>query len=70
MNFHEFENILKKIKLTKQEFANFLDIDNTTISKWKNNKYIPKYAEIAIKYLLNLQKNCIEFKNIKDKYGN
>lgn len=66
MDFKKFEETLKEIGLTKQKFANFLEINHTTITKWKINKKIPKYAEIILNHLIEMQQNCKKLKKIKD----
>jgi len=67
LDFEKFEKTLKQIGLTKKTFADFLEINHTTITKWKINKKIPKYAEIILNYLIEMQQNCNKLKKIKDK---
>jgi DNA-binding transcriptional regulator YiaG len=67
MDFEIFEKILKQIGITKKEFANFLEINHTTITKWKMNKKIPKYAEIILNYLIEIKQKCDKLKEIKEK---
>jgi transcriptional regulator with XRE-family HTH domain len=49
--FDKLEKKLKNINWSKKEFANFLGINKATISKWKANNKVPKYAIIAIDYV-------------------
>ena len=68
MSYEEFEKKLKKLGMTKKQFAKFLEINHTTITKWKINKKIPKYGEIIIDYLIEIKQNCNKLQEIKDKF--
>jgi len=49
--FDELDKKLQKINWNKKDFANFLGISKATISKWKANNKVPKYAIIAVDYI-------------------
>ena len=65
MTYEEFEKKLKELEITKYKFANFLEINHTTITKWKKKDNIPKYAEILLEYLIQLQDCCNKLKRLK-----
>jgi len=67
MNYKEFEKKLKELEITKHEFSNLLEINHTTITKWKKKNNIPKYAELFLGYLIEMQKFCNKLKKIKGK---
>jgi len=67
MNYKEFEKNLKELGITKQKFADFLEINHTTITKWKMKNKIPRYAKIVLDYLIEMQNNCKKLEEIKGK---
>ena len=57
-DYEFFHNRLKKLKLTNKEFADFLDISNTSLTKWKNKNRVPTYALVALKYIEIIKYNA------------
>jgi len=50
-SFEELSKKLKKLKMSQKEFADYLGVSNTTISKWKAKNKAPKYAFIVMDYI-------------------
>ena len=50
-SFEELSEKLKKLKMSQKEFADYLGVSNTTISKWKAKNKASKYAFLVMDYI-------------------
>lgn len=64
-DFSSFEEKMKQLDITQKEFANFLDINYTSIHKWKKKGSVPKYAAIALKYIESTKNDMEVMRGLK-----
>ena len=64
-SFEKLNKKLKVLKITQKEFADYLGISNTTISKWKLKNKVPKYAFIIIECIEDIYIKAQKFKLYK-----
>jgi len=64
-DYLSFKKKMKQLKITQVDFAKFLGIDYSSIYKWKNKGYVPRYAIIVLKCIENSKKDMEFLKEFK-----
>lgn len=56
MEEKEFENMLEKANLTKQEFLNLIDCKIGVLYRWAKEKKYPLYVKTILNWIINARK--------------
>jgi len=57
MNYNDFEELLKKAKLTKKEFAELVKMNSGSVTNWKNTNKVPHWVSVLLNYHISNKEN-------------
>jgi hypothetical protein len=58
MTFNEFKAALKAIGMSQRGFATLVNLDQSTITKWRLQPSVPRYAEVIVDLLAKLNRKA------------